>query len=69
MRAPLPTANPRTPWREAEFCVLDLETTGLDLRRDEIVAYGAAIVRPGPVAQAAWVERAFLERADTGPAG
>jgi DNA polymerase-3 subunit epsilon len=27
-----------------EFCVLDLETTGLDLRRDEIVAYGAALV-------------------------
>lgn len=38
-----------TPWREAEFCVLDLETTGLDLRRDEIVSYGAAIVSGGRI--------------------
>jgi DNA polymerase III subunit epsilon len=27
-------------WRQATFCVIDLETTGLDLRRDEIVSYG-----------------------------
>ncbi|MFY1671502.1 exonuclease domain-containing protein [Plantactinospora sp. WMMB334] len=116
-RAPLPTPDPRTPWREAEFCVLDLETTGLDLGRDEIVSYGAVLVRHAripcaevtyrqlrpsrpssaaalavhglraadladapvlaelldelvgllshrvPVAHAAWVERAFLDRA------
>ena len=116
-RVTLPTPPADTPWREAEFCVLDLETTGLDLRRDEIVAYGAAIVaharipcgrvayglvrptRPVPaaaltvhglrtadltdappidevvdelvgllrdrvlVAHAAWVERAFIDRA------
>jgi DNA polymerase-3 subunit epsilon len=37
------------PWREAELCVVDLETTGLDLRRDEVVAYGAVIVRDGRV--------------------
>jgi len=43
-RVPLSTPRPRTPWREAEFCVVDLETTGLDLGRDDIVAYGAAIV-------------------------
>ncbi len=43
-RVTLPTPHLDTPWREAEFCVLDLETTGLDLRRDDIVAYGAAIV-------------------------
>jgi DNA polymerase III subunit epsilon len=43
-REPLPVPNLRTPWREAEFCVLDLETTGLDLRRDDVVSYGAAIV-------------------------
>jgi len=42
--APLPTPDPSTPWRLAEFCVLDVETTGLDLRRDEIIAYGVAIV-------------------------
>lgn len=43
-RRPLPAPDLRAPWREVEFCVLDLETTGLDLRRDEIIAYGAAIV-------------------------
>jgi DNA polymerase-3 subunit epsilon len=43
-RARLPAPHPRTPWRAAEYCVIDLETTGLNLRRDEIVAYGAAIV-------------------------
>jgi DNA polymerase-3 subunit epsilon len=43
-RRRLPAPHPRTPWREAEFCVVDLETTGLDLRRDEIIAYGAALV-------------------------
>jgi DNA polymerase-3 subunit epsilon len=35
------------PWRRAEFVVLDLETTGLDLRRDEIVSYRAVTVRGG----------------------
>jgi DNA polymerase-3 subunit epsilon len=116
-RRPLTGPDPRTPWREAEFCVVDLETTGLDLRRDDIVSFGAAIVRHAripcgqvvyrqlrparpisvaalavhglrsadlvdapriddvldeiiellsgrvPVAHAAWVERAFLDRA------
>jgi DNA polymerase-3 subunit epsilon len=114
---PLPTPDSRTPWREAEFCVLDVETTGLDLVHDEIVSFGAALVaqaripcgrvayrqvRPSrpvtaaalavhglrtadlagapsiaeeldsltallsgrvPVAHAAWIERAFLNRA------
>jgi DNA polymerase-3 subunit epsilon len=116
-RVPLPAPRPDTPWRDAEFCVVDLETTGLDLRRDDVVSYGAAIVRHAripcgqvtyrqlrptrpisagamtvhglrsadladappigevldeliellagrvPVAHAAWVERAFLDRA------
>ncbi|WP_426512780.1 exonuclease domain-containing protein [Dactylosporangium sp. McL0621] len=114
---PLPAPGPDTPWRAAEFCVIDLEATGLDLRRDEIVSFGAVIVRHAripcgetvyrrlrpsrpisvaamtvhglrgadladapplddvvdelasllggrvPVAHAAWVERAFLDRA------
>jgi len=117
LRRPLPTPDPRTPWREAEFCVVDLETTGLDLRRDDVVSIGTAFVRHAripcgqvvyrqlrpsrpssvaamtvhglrgadladappigavldelidlltgrvPVAHAAWVERAFLDRA------
>jgi DNA polymerase-3 subunit epsilon len=36
-------------WREAELLVVDLEATGLDLRRDDIVSYGAVIVRAGRV--------------------
>lgn len=43
-RRRLSAPHPHVPWREAEFCVVDLETTGLDLRRDEIIAYGAALV-------------------------
>lgn len=35
------------PWREAEFVVVDLETTGLHLRRDDIVSYGAVLVSEG----------------------
>src|SRR5688572_28846085 len=31
-------------WRSAEFCVLDFETTGLDLRLDDIVAYGVTVI-------------------------
>lgn len=37
------------PWRQADFVVVDLETTGLHLRRDDIVSYGAVIVRQGRV--------------------
>lgn len=46
---PLPAPHPRTPWREAEFCVFDVEATGLDLDRDEIVSYGAALVVHGRI--------------------
>lgn len=48
-RAPLPHPGLDTPWREAEFCVIDLETTGLDLRRDDIVSYGAVLVAHGRI--------------------
>ena len=39
----------RTPWREAAFAVVDLETTGLDPRRDAIVAWSAVPVDGGRV--------------------
>ena len=45
MSAGLP--GPQTPWREARYCVLDLETTGLDPRRDEIVSFAAVPVDDG----------------------
>lgn len=38
-RASLPRR--RTPWREASWCALDFELTGLDLKADEIIAFGA----------------------------
>jgi len=48
-RTRLPGPDPRSPWRAAEFCVLDVETTGLDLARDEIVSFGAALVVGGRI--------------------
>jgi DNA polymerase-3 subunit epsilon len=32
------------PWREVRFAVIDVETTGLDLRHDEIVSIGVALI-------------------------
>jgi DNA polymerase-3 subunit epsilon len=43
--APRPSAS--TPWREAAWCVIDLELTGLDRRRDEIIAIGAIPIEGG----------------------
>lgn len=37
------------PWRQTRFVAVDLETTGLDLRRDEIVSYGAVPIDRGRV--------------------
>lgn len=37
----------RTPWREARWCALDLELTGLDPDKDEIVAIGAVPIEHG----------------------
>ena len=38
-RTPLP--GPAVPWRAAEFCVIDLETTGLDPAVDEVISFAA----------------------------
>ena len=38
-----------TPWREARFSVVDLETTGLDPGRDEIISFAAVTVEGGRV--------------------
>jgi DNA polymerase III subunit epsilon len=45
--APRPSA--RTPWREAQWCALDLELTGLDPRRDVIIAIGVVPIDEGRV--------------------
>ena len=42
-------ARAKTPWREARYCVVDLELSGLDPRVDEIVSYGAVPIESGRV--------------------
>ncbi len=50
-RRPIPPSRlyRRRGWREAPFTALDFETTGLDLRRDAIVSFGAVPVGGGRV--------------------
>jgi DNA polymerase III subunit epsilon len=47
METKMPASN--TPWRETAFSVVDLELTGLDPSRDEIVSFGAVTVSRGRV--------------------
>ena len=46
-RATLP--GRRTPWREASWCAVDLELTGLDPNVDEIISFGAIPIEDGRV--------------------
>ena len=39
----------RTPWREARYCAVDLELSGLDPRQHEIVSFGAVPIQEGRV--------------------
>jgi DNA polymerase-3 subunit epsilon len=41
--------NLKVSWREACYCAIDVETTGLDLRRDSIVSIGSAGIRDGRI--------------------
>ena len=38
-----------TPWREARYAVVDLETTGLDPRADEIISFASVPIEDGRV--------------------
>lgn len=39
----------RTPWRSARYCAVDLELSGLDPRKDEIISFGAIPIDDGRV--------------------
>jgi len=47
-------APAETPWREAAYAVVDLETTGLDPKEDEIISFAAVPIDAGvrPAARA-----------------
>jgi DNA polymerase-3 subunit epsilon len=47
LEATLPAAG--TPWREVDFTVIDLETTGLDPTADEIISFATVTVSGGRV--------------------
>jgi DNA polymerase-3 subunit epsilon len=40
---------PSTPWDRARWCVVDLELSGLDHRRDEIISFGAVPIEQGRI--------------------
>jgi DNA polymerase-3 subunit epsilon len=48
--AGVPRPPDETPWRDASWCAIDLEMTGLDPRRDEIIAVGAVPIDGGRIA-------------------
>lgn len=71
--------SPATPWRRARFSAVDLETTGLDPHRDEIISFASvpvedarvvvgevrtAIVRPRRMPEAATIRIHGLRPAD-----
>lgn len=46
---PWSTPSRQVSWRQARFCVVDIETTGLDFTKDDIVSVGVAEVRNGRI--------------------
>lgn len=42
-----PFPEPTAPWQAAEFCVIDVETTGLDAATDEMISFAALQVADG----------------------
>ncbi len=53
----------RTPWRSARYCAVDLELTGLDPKKDEIISFGAIPISEGRARPGESVEgRVRLER-------
>ena len=57
LRQPSPWGGPVTgDWRSAHFSVIDIETTGLDLRRDQIVSVGVVQVVRGRIESNRWYQ-------------
>jgi DNA polymerase-3 subunit epsilon len=46
----------RTPWRAASYCAVDLELSGLDAKRHEIISFGAVPIDDGRVQLSAAVQ-------------
>ena len=44
------TADLDANWRSIDYCAIDVETTGLDLKDDEIISIGAAQIHMGRIA-------------------
>ena len=44
-----PRASLRAPWRDAAYCVVDLELSGLDPRAHEIISFGAVPIDAGRI--------------------
>ena len=49
LRRPVARSVLRRPWKDVEYCVVDLETTASTLVGDQVVSYGAVLVRDGRV--------------------
>lgn len=60
---PWTTPGRQDPWREARFCVVDIETTGLDTTKDEIVSVGVVEVVEGRITSTTFYEVARPLRA------
>ena len=63
-----PRSLRRAPWRAAPFVALDFETTGLDYRRDAVVAFGAVPVRGGRVVVGEGIHRIVDANVPSSPA-
>jgi DNA polymerase-3 subunit epsilon len=64
----VPRPAPRTPWRQAGWCVIDLELTGLDPDRDEVISYAAVPIDAGRITLGAAVRGLVRPQRDPSPA-
>jgi DNA polymerase-3 subunit epsilon len=65
VRAGLSPAR-RTSWRDARWCAVDFELTGLDPRRDEIISFGAVPIDGGRLRLGEAVSGLIRPRQDPG---